>query len=150
MIFKEVANILRKKGGFNCIHQAGLLENALRNSTCLHLRNLNLNEQDIWDITKIIQRESNTGPIISVSCSYNPLLGDAGAILIAERLPDSVSEIGLVDCGIGDEGGRALLKWMKQSQNLKMICVEENNLSDAVKAEFIVYRMQNPRVIVIY
>ena len=43
---------------------------------------------------------------------------------------------GFVGCGMGDIGSEALLKWARQAPNLRMICVEENKLSQFNKMQF--------------
>jgi hypothetical protein len=56
-----------------------------------------------------IVTESNANRSIkSISFSYNQLLGDDGTITIINNLPDTVNEIGLVDCGIGDCGSKII------------------------------------------
>lgn len=71
----------------------------------------------------------------SFSMSYNPL-GSAGAITMAQMLPCSVQELGMVGCDIGEEGGEAILEWTKQASSLRMLCIEQNHFSNALKAEF--------------
>lgn len=87
--------------------------------------------------------------IDSISFSYNHTLGDEGAISIIHSLPPSIRELGLVDCGIGDRGGRALLDWMRKSAHLTMICTEQNEFSESLKLDFIKFRNENPTILVI-
>jgi len=70
--------------------------------------------------------------------------------MIAKKLPSSIGEIGLVDCGIGDKGGAEILNWMKKSHKLQMICIEQNNFSDKMKMECYIFKKENPKIIVVY
>ena len=85
-------------------------------TSILSLRNLGLNLPDVSIIAAIlkVEKNRNSNSIISISFSYNPLIGDLGAAAIVKSLPVSISEIGLVGCGIGDGGGIEVLKWMKK------------------------------------
>lgn len=85
-----------------------------------------------------------------MSVSYNQRLGDSGVTILLEKLPATVSEIGLVNCGIGDVGGLVILNWMRNSQNLQMICMEQNNFSANLRMEFSRFGSENPSVVVIY
>lgn len=71
----------------------------------------------------------------SFSMSYNPL-GSAGAITMVQMLPFSVQELGMVGCEIGEKGGVAILEWTKQASDLRVLCIEQNHFSNALKAEF--------------
>jgi hypothetical protein len=73
----------------------------------------------------------------SLSLSYNPGIGDAGASVVAQALPATITELGLVGCGIGDQGGEALLHWAENASGLRMICVEDNQFSDETKTRFV-------------
>ena len=150
MVNKEIAKLLRKKGNLECTQKAETLENKISEVRNLNLRNLGLDEKDIVDITNIIEQENDNIYIKSISFSYNQLIGDVGATLIAKKLPHSIDEIGLVDCGIGDKGGAEILNWMRKSQNLQMICIEQNNFSEKLKMEFSIFKKENPKVMVIY
>jgi hypothetical protein len=150
MINKEIATILREKGSLKCTHKLEILENKVSEKTNLHLRNLDLEENDIVDIMNIIEQESDGVCIKSISFSYNQRIGDVGATLIAKKIPTSISEIGLVECGIGDKGGNEILNWMRKSQNLQMICIEKNDFSEKLKMEFNIFKKENPKIIVMY
>jgi hypothetical protein len=147
---KEIAKLLRKKGNLECTQKSETLENEICKISNLNLRNLGLDEKDTVDITNIIEQENDNIYILSISFSHNQLIGDVGAILIAKKIPHSIYEIGLVDCGISDNGGYEILNWMRKSNNLQMICIEQNNFSDKLKMEFNIFRRENPKVMVVY
>ena len=146
----EIAKILRRKGSLRCAQKSEILENEISESRNLNLRDLGLEENDIVDITNIIEQDVDRVFIKSISFSYNQLIGDVGATLIAKKTPSSLSEMGLVDCGIGDKGGTEILNWMKKSQNLQMICIENNNFSDQLKKQFNIFKRENPKILVVY
>lgn len=98
---------------------------------------------------EILKNSNHKNPIESISFSYNPLLGDKGTIEIANNLPKTIREIGLVGCGISDTGGKELLKKFKEFKNLKMLCMEQNNLTDLVKEEFKKFSENNPQILVV-
>ncbi|MFT6502971.1 MAG: hypothetical protein ACJASQ_003103 [Crocinitomicaceae bacterium] len=150
MLNIEIAKLLRKKGNLECTQKSENLENGTSEISNLSLRNLGLNEKDIADITTIIEQGNDTINIKSISFSYNQLIGDAGATLIAKKLPHSIYEIGLVGCGIGDKGGTEVLNWMRKSYNLQMICIEQNNFSEKLKMEFNIFKKENPKLMVVY
>jgi hypothetical protein len=152
LVNKEIAKILRKKGNIECTQKSETLENEISEISNLNLRNLGLDVNDIVDITTIIEQENshNNRCIKSISFSYNVGIGDIGATLIAKKIPSSVSEIGLVDCGIGDKGGAEILHWMRTSHNLQMICMEQNKFSDKLKMEFNSFKKEHPNIMVVY
>jgi len=151
-VHKEIAKVLRKKGNLDCIQKSETLDNDISEISNLNLRDLNLEENDIVDITHIIEQKNgdNNIYITSISFSYNQLIGDVGATLIAKKIPSSICEIGLVDCGIGDKGGAEILNWMRKSLNLQMICIEQNNFSDKLRMEFNIFKKENPKIMVVY
>jgi hypothetical protein len=104
----------------------------------LHLRGAGLNEADAQVLAnEMLYVDADNGHFLkSFSASYNPSLGDAGAATFAEAFPETMTELGLVGCSIGDAGGRAILEWARTASNLRMICVEENEFSVGVKLEF--------------
>lgn len=150
MLNKEIAKILRKKGNLKCTQKSEFLENKISEISNLNLRNLGLEENDIVEITNIIEKENGATFIKSISFSYNQLIGDTGATLIAKKIPSSIYEIGLVECGIGDKGGAEILNLMRKSENLQMICIEKNNFSDKLKNEFNIFKKENPQITVVY
>ncbi|MFT4661753.1 MAG: hypothetical protein ACI8XB_002034 [Patiriisocius sp.] len=150
MVNKELAKLLRKKGNSEWIQKSETLENKISDVIKLNLRNLGLDEKDIVDIMNVIEQEKDNIHIKSISFSYNQLIGNVGVTLIAKKLPHSISEIGLVDCGISDQGGTEILNWMQKSNSLQMICMEQNNFSDTLKKAFRIFKKENPNIIVVY
>jgi len=70
-----------------------------------------------------------------LSLSYNHF-GDEDALILSQKLPLSIKELGLVDCHIGEKGGFALLEWVKKADSLTMLCIEHNNFSDDLQKRF--------------
>ena len=92
--------------------------------------------KQITEAIKIVHIKG--GPSLqSFSMSYNPHLGDEGVLLLVKTLPATVTEIGLVQCGIGDKGGDALIMWAAKALKLQWLCVEQNLFSDEMKDRFI-------------
>lgn len=135
----ELIRALRIVGKPVCVKAADKIAASLDTNSefDLHLRSAGLVKADARILASGI-KHSNTKNVLllkSFSASFNPELGDAAAAL-AEVFPDSVTELGLVGCSIGDEGGKAILKWAQTAPNLRMICVEGNNFSAEVRAQF--------------
>ena len=105
---------LRLIGKDVCIAAADKLESAQTADSpfSLHLRNAELHVSDAEILAKaLLKFSSDSGQMLrSFSVSYNPMLGDQGTVVLAQSLPQTVSEIGFVGCKIGDVGGKALLK----------------------------------------
>lgn len=74
--------------------------------------------------------------LVSFSLSYNGDIGDVGAIALAEALPPTVRDLGLVGCNIGDAGGLALHAWAQTAHGLRMICIENNWISADLRSRF--------------
>jgi hypothetical protein len=75
----------------------------------LHLRNARLTAQDAISLADAIGQMEH-GPVLRLfSASYNPNLTDAGVVALAGAFPTTMTELGLVGCGIGDAGGHAIL-----------------------------------------
>ena len=146
---KQLAKVLRRIGTAECLKKVVTLEKQEFKTSTLNLRNLKLNATDIIEIANILQHD-NDNTLRSISFSYNPLIGDEGASLLANSFQNSINEIGLVGCGIGDVGAIELLHWMKKSTTLKMICIEGNNFSDNVKRDFKAFKKDNPHIMVIF
>ena len=146
---KQLAKVLRRIGTAECLKKVVTLEKQEFKTSTLNLRNLKLNATDIIEIANILQHD-NDNTLRSISFSYNPLIGDEGATLLTNSFPNSINEIGLVSCGIGDIGAIEILHWMKKSTTLKMICIEGNNFSDNVKRDFKAFKKDNPHIMVIF
>ena len=148
---KEIAKILRKTENLDCIQKAQSLEAHASKLSSLHLRNLNLKPNDVVAIAAILaqEKQNNNSFIKSISFSYNPFMGDTGAIYMINSLPESILEIGLVGCGITDLGGNEIFKWLKTSSQIQMICMEQNTISDELKTKFYLYQEQHPKIVVV-
>ena len=55
---------------------------------------------------------------------------------LANALPKTLTELGLVGCSIGDQGGKEILEWAKYAGGLRLICIEENNISEELRNQF--------------
>jgi hypothetical protein len=106
-----------------------------KSSYDLHLRNAGLNYRQIKSIAEAIRTvHENGGPSLqSFSMSYNSNLGDEGVLILVKNLPQTITEIGLVNCGLGDKGGEALMRWSTNAKQLRWLCVEENIFSNDIK-----------------
>jgi len=146
----EIATILRAIGTKGCVEKAEILKKKSSSMTALHLRDLKLTSINVISIANCLkQAGENNLHLKSISFSYNHQLGDAGAIALAKSLPKSISEIGLVNCGISDIGGVEILKWMRNAPNLQMICMEQNNFSNELRFEFEKFKASNSRILVV-
>ena len=136
----RLSQTLRSIGNQECLDVASKLEaTALSQSpTQLHLRSADLSQSDVLALAKTLNTlpSDNSDRLVSLSLSYNNRVGNEGASALAQSIPSSLEEIGLVGCGIGDAGGEHLLTWAKQSENLKMICFEGNYFSENLKERF--------------
>lgn len=148
----KIANILRKIGTKKCLEKAKMLDNASSPVSTLHLRDLDLNSSNIISISNCLKQQEGTNYSLlkSISFSYNKLIGDTGVIALTESLPKSICEIGLVNCGINDIGGIELLNWMKNSPNLRMVCIEQNNFSEKLRLKFKKFSADNPQILVVF
>jgi hypothetical protein len=150
LVQHRTAKFLIAKGNLVCIEAAEHLEYNGFQSRTLHLRNLSLKPNYLIAIIDFFKQEPESDTLIAISFSYNSSLGDKGAILLAQCLPLSISEIGLVACGMNDLGGYAILNWVKAAPNLRMICMEENHFSDELKKEFMAFKRNNTNVIIVF
>lgn len=151
-IHAKIAAILRKKGTRKALEKAEIIEGQLKLSKALHLRDLELHADEVLAIAKCLNQVEETvdPPIHSISFSYNPLLGNAGATALAKNLSNTIGELGLVNCQIGDVGGYELLNWMNNSTNLQMVCIEQNNFSQDLKMAFKKFRDLNPKIMLVF
>ena len=116
--------------------------------TTLNLRSLDLSSAMVNQIAAGLS--SSIVPLSSISFSYNSALGDAGAKALAAHLPKSLTELGMVDCGLQDEGGLALLEWAKTAPKLRMICIEQNAFSEEARRAFVDFSEAIPHMVVCY
>lgn len=147
----QIVNVLREIGTEKCLEKATELEQEPFPIRSLHFRDLDLKATDVAAIAHYLQQGEgpNQTAYRSISFSYNTQLGDAGVTALSKSLSPDTSEIGLVDCGIGDAGGIELLNWMRNSRNLRMVCIEQNNFSNKIKSEFRKFSSSNPEVLVV-
>ena len=103
----------------------------------LHLRNAQMTAADVKLIANALDRTSvsELTRLVSFSLSYNAI-GDEGATTLAGSLPTTLTELGLVGCSIADQGGEAILEWAKYANGLRMICIEDNSMSDQMRKQF--------------
>jgi hypothetical protein len=137
----KFAGALRAIGGDACIAAAQRIEagGGGIGAISLHLRRAGLNTADAMVLAQAMSDLTDEEALTlgSLSLSYNPGIGDAGASVVAQALPATITELGLVGCGIGDQGGEALLHWAENASGLRMICVEDNQFSDETKTRFV-------------
>jgi len=82
--------------------------------------------------------------------SYNPGLTNTGVVLLAQAFPPpTLTELGLVNCAIGDEGGEAFLRWGKKAVGLRMICVEGNRFLAIIRPEFASLAQEKTNLLVV-
>ena len=62
---------------------------------------------------------------------------DIGVQALVLALPNSITNIGFVGCGLSNDSGLTLLRWARTAENLHLICIEENNFSVALKDAFL-------------
>ena len=146
-------NALRSTGNAFCLILAERLE-ASQGSKAeynLHLRKADLGVSDAEIIASAIRKVSlYKGPALrSFSMSYNPGLTDTGVLALALAFPSTLTELGLVGCAIGDEGGAALLRWSRQANELRMICVEGNNFSSSIRLAFTALAQERPSLLIV-
>lgn len=101
----------------------------------LHLRTASLSEDDAKSIASAIKtvHEDSSLRLNSFSVSYNPRIQMGGAIALLEVLPSHLTEFGMVGCSLNDELEPAITLFLSRSENLRLICVEENDFSPRVK-----------------
>lgn len=135
----ELINALRSIGKPVCMDAADRLgaSTGTKAGFDLHLRSAGLNEADARVLANGLPRsDAGNGLFLrSFSASFNPDLGDAGATALAEEFPETMTELGLVGCSIGDAGGRAILEWARAAPKLRMICVEGNKFSAGMRSQ---------------
>ncbi len=152
MTLATLVNVLKSTQNAVCQTAAAKLmllhENSLDYD--LHLRNANLSSMQIERIAAAIQAiHSQGGPALhSVSLSYNKV-SDQVMVSLVKRLPPTVTEVGLVQCGLSDLGGEALLAWAGGATKLQILCVEQNTFSQPLRAKFSALRQRRPGLLVV-
>ena len=122
-----------------------------RSNYDLHLRSANLSSAQIERIAEaILAVHRQDGPALhSFSLSYNTHVKDQGMLSLVKMLPPTVTELGLVQCGIGDLGGEALVAWASGAPKVHMLCVEQNAFSTAIKAKLVKLGRERPGMLVV-
>ena len=142
------AKVLGSIGGNVCLEAAirleGFSEDVERFS--LHLRQAGLDQADAKRLAAALGafEPQKISAITSFSVSFNTDMGDAGAKVIANGLPTTLPELGMVGCDIGDQAGDALLRWALRAPNLHTMCIEGNRFSDRLQALFAELGRQRP------
>lgn len=136
----ELISALRSIGTPGCLAAADRLEASTGSQVGfdLHLRSAGLNQADAQVLAGGMLRAGagHAFSLRSFSASYNPELGDVGASTLITAFPATMTELGLVGCSVGDAGARPILEWAHSAPNLRMICLEGNNFSAGIKAQF--------------
>lgn len=134
-----LAQALREIGEPACIAVAERLENRDPGGDGFnfHVRGSGIGSAGAVKIAKALKSVSPEAAtmLASFSLSYNAA-GDVGAMALACALPPTLRDLGLVGCNIGDAGGMALHEWARGAQGLKMICIENNQISADLKSRF--------------
>lgn len=135
-----LAAALRAIGGDVCDAAARGLETLPDSATrfTLHLRRAGLDGAAATRLAGALHalKTGDGAALNSFSLSYNAGIGDAGASLIAQSLPTSLPELGMVGCDLGEPAGEALFRWATRSTDLHTMCIEQNRFSDGLKARF--------------
>ena len=136
----ELIDALRTIGKPVCLAAADRLaaSTGSRAGFDLHLRRAGLNEADARVLANgMLHGDAGNALFLkSFSASYNPDLGNAGVAALAEAFPETMTELGLVGCSIGDAGAHAILEWARTAPDLRMICVEGNKFSIDMRSQF--------------
>jgi len=148
-----LARALRETGKAVCVREASRLEklSASTSELDLHLRNATLDVQDALNIAQALRASAAQSRVAirSFSVSYNPELQDAGIATLIKALPSTVTELGVVGCEIGDVGGDILLVWAQSAPELRMICLEQNQLSNEMRQRFLTLGKQRSDLLVV-
>lgn len=132
-----------------CLKKAFQLENGEADNSSIHLRNLGLEVTDLIHFKAFLAALNKSKIVNSFSLSYNPLLCNEGVSLFLDALPESIAEIGIVDCGIDDEIESSLYNLLSRNKNLRMLCMEGNQISSKFNAKLERKASQNGRLTII-
>lgn len=148
---QSLQSALRDIGTNPCVAAAEKLaqSQSARSPISIHLRRTGIDEDGATRIARALNALSNVERtrLRSFSLSYNKI-GDDGALALAASLPETVGELGLVGCSIGDDGGEAILNWASNAGGLRMICVEGNSMSQDIRERFRGLRKTSPNMAV--
>jgi len=153
-IIKPLINVLRSTNNpvSNKVAETLLSLKNSESSYDLHLRDADLNLNQIKSIAEAIKTvHENGGPSLqSFSMSYNSNLGDEGVLILVKNLPQTITEIGLVQSGIGEKGGQALIGWATNAKQLRWLCVEGNIFSNDIKDRLREFDQERSDLLVIF
>ena len=141
---KLITNTLQNTGRKPCLEKAESLLNSASISS-LNLRSLALQREEALQLAIVFNeiKKENNEALRSVSFSYNDQMTNEGAVALINSLPESVTELGMVSCGLTDEAGKAILNWLKRSRNLNMVCIEGNHFSSELRDLMREYQHEN-------
>ena len=148
---QSLQTALRTIGSKTCMAAADDLADRATCSSGLtfHLRNAGITLDGaalIADaLTSITQIER--ARLRSFSLSYSEI-SDEGAIALASALPGTLGELGMVGCSITDRGAEAVRQWVANAHGLRMICIEGNPMSGAMRKAFAKLRQTSPNLTV--
>ena len=146
-VIAPLTKILRSLKNPVCEKAARIIENRYKkgNLYVLHLRHAMLSESDAKIISGSIQllHKNHDIRLKSFSLSYNPNIGAEGATAILSSLPEHIEELGLVGCNLDDRIGSHIIKFIKQSKYLKLVCIEDNNFSREMRLTIADLKSQN-------
>lgn len=149
----KLASVLRAIGGPVCDEAAARIERNRNGaqSITLHLRGAGLTPVQGKRLAEALRELSGAEArrIASISFSYNDRIGEAAALDLIGALPTTLPELGMVRCGIGDEAGEALLRWAASAPALRVLCIEQNELSAPLRARFAAFARANPHVLTV-
>lgn len=139
----SLQSVLRSVGSAACIAAADKLAATPSDheTLSLHLRSADITSDSALRIADALAgvSQAERSRLGSFSLSYNNI-GDDGAIALAAALPRTLGGLGLVGCSISDPGANALLRWAENASGLRMICIENNNLSEKMRRRFLQLR----------
>ena len=103
----------------------------------LHLRNARITASDVKIIANALDKtpSSELARLGSFSLSYNTI-GDQCTMTLANALPKTLTELGLFGCSIDHQVGKQILEWVKYVGRLRMICIEDNIISEELRNQF--------------
>ena len=147
----SLQTVLRSIGSVDCVAAADRLaeKSNVDKTLILHLRTAGIDADAAARIATALASvtDRERARLGSFSLSYNSI-GDAGALALATTLPPTLGDLGLVDCSIGDSGGEAILEWAGRASGLRMICIEDNEMSRKMRERFVGLRKLLPNLAV--
>ena len=147
---RKLAQALQNIGLLKTLGLAQTLESLKKSKGYfdVHLRDADLRHEHALLIATSLRQltVAEAGCIRSFSLSYNGEIGDIGISAIVRGLPPSLSELGLVECGIGDVAGENLLAWAEKASKLLLLCIEGNQFSEDLRKRFISLSNQSKNI----